>query len=473
MVGPIASALALGYTNSQIIQYLVRTFPAYAPQINKALKYGFTPDRIIKYLLKGREGVNQPEVQETEHELTRKADKQNEKKLEKIIGGTGLAAAGIGVGLGLGGQAAIQGIQGLMGGSVPNNPPPPPVAPQAGTLPINPTVPINQQTIANPGGNQLPASPVSPQSQLQSQQLQQTQQTPLASPPQPPQVSFQQLFQDFPEIRSKIDNLVQSGNNDASTIEAYFKKFGNSTVNKIQNKYGKSFIEFIQEYLSTIPQQQIKTNQSTIPANTQLEKPNETPALEEKKVAILPNGDIGNIKSIKGKVVKLDVDGKQKIMNLSKIIQSPLPEKHLGDLYDQLMENTPEEDKSAAIFWAGYDDKANKLQYIPHGGALYTYENIPEEFADKLKNSMFKAKTTGKTTEGMWFAGGASRGAGLYQLIQDLQKQYGGKGKEYSGKAEPIFDAFRSAREASRAKKKKVSDEKKEKRKRRNGKDFA
>jgi hypothetical protein len=152
-------------------------------------------------------------------------------------------------------------------------------------------------------------------------------------------------------------------------------------------------------------------------------------------------------------------DGKFKTRKEEDLISSPIPEEDMADLYERAVKSIPEAERSAVINWAGYDDNHNELAFKPHTGALYVYKDIPKEFADKLKDAMFQAKTTGSNFYGAWSQGEASRGAGLSVLIRDLQKEYGGKGKEYVRKYGEIHDLFRLPKEEIARRQKRKRDE--------------
>ena len=481
MVGVIGSVLARGFTNKQVVQYLLRTFPQFAPQINKALKYGFTPDRIVQYLAEGRKGVTQENSPLTEHEQTRKSDKDQQKHLEKVLGGTGLGVAGLGVLGATGGiGAAAQGIQGLLGGGqTPNQPPnmppggpqapqqPPPNMPQALPMP-NPTQPINPQTIANPLGQQNPAQPAPApvQAQAQAQAQQQPQQ-----PPENPSNTIINPDELWNAVKKGVFKAPDPENSAFLKVARDIKKTGGlnskeefdkfNGVYEVLRKQGLPIPELAKQLFAAYdqisganPQQNAQNQQKTTELGEKISQDDQT----SPKVAVLPNGDLGTIKSMKGKVVKLDVDGKNKLMNASKIIQSPLPAKDLADLHDDLikgMESETGEDVSRMVQWAGYNPDTNTLAFLPYDGSGYEYENITPEQKERLESVLSKRKTTGNNFIGGWEAGTKSPiGAAMSQLIREIQSERGGKGNEYSQKFETVYSAYEPGIKASKAKKK-------------------
>lgn len=181
---------------------------------------------------------------------------------------------------------------------------------------------------------------------------------------------------------------------------------------------------------------------------------------KENAPILSPKGDLGQIESSHKGISTINVDGKKKQFHEDDLIKSPLPEKDLAQLYEDLVQAIPESERSAMINVAGYDPNHNELIFMPHDGALYVYKDIPEEFADKLKSAMFQAKTTGENFYGAWAQGEASRGAGLFQLIRELQKLYGGKGKEYVRKYEKVYDLLALPKAALKERERKEREEK-------------
>jgi len=195
----------------------------------------------------------------------------------------------------------------------------------------------------------------------------------------------------------------------------------------------------------------------------EIEKRKAFNALPKKKQMITSDGNIAELDSVTPNgMAKVTIDGKQRNIPEDHLIESPADEKDLGQMYEELIQKIPESERSGMINWAGYDETNKSLAFLSHHGALYTYEDIPEEFADRLKNAMFKAKTTGSNYVGEWTEGESSRGAGLSVLIKELQAYYGGKGKEYSRKFEMAHDLFAIPKSQVQARLKREAAEKKE-----------
>ena len=227
------------------------------------------------------------------------------------------------------------------------------------------------------------------------------------------------------EIRSKEDfqrffQLFEQKKNEGKDLPAALRE---------------SSQEFDMERLT--PENQVLKNEKLVDEG--VKEPATAPEpvkIEKNSVVSSPNG-IGEIKSIKEKTALVDIDGKLTKVNIEDLESEP-PD--IADLYDNLFNAIPKEYQSRMMNYAGYDEDANELIFRPHGGAAYVYKNIPPQFAEDLKNRLHNAKTTGKNMYGMWNEGDPSYGAGMSALIKELQKAYGGKGKEYVRKYNTLFD---------------------------------
>lgn len=424
MIQSLFQAASAGFSSKQILDYLMRKFPHYRETIQKSLSSGFTAEQILKYLTGGRKEANRYDTfNKTELEQTTDLENKRRSNIYRNVG-TGLSIAGTALGgAGLTNQ--------LLKRAAPS------VATAAeAVMPEVLSAPSPVKALPGPEVLQTEAQVISPQ--IPPVQAEATQ------PPRFDAISF------IKQLGPRAENFIQSTKenapeNIARALEFY--QFLTPENKKLIKQSGVPFEEIIKEYLV----QQSSKDPEPID-----------------KVAVFPDGKLGKIQAINDGVADVKVGDKVEKRKVTDLIESPLPEKDLADLYDQLVAKIPEKARSSQIFWAGYDENTNKLAFIPHGGSLYTYEDIPREFAEKLKNAMFQAKTTGQSKHGMWVAGGESRGAGLYQLIKDLQAKYGGKGKEYIEKYASVYDYFSLPREESRKKEKERKQrEKDEKRKKR------
>ena len=427
----IASALMAGHSVKSVLKYLSQNNPQLASQISTAINAGYTIDHVLKYLSKNEKKMEPL----TNPKLSSNIFEQGQSRVHpSLINAGKLAGTAAAVGLGAYGlsRLAPQATHAISGQVLPAIPGIPPQSGQKGLpapkIPGGPQGPIPTNPVQTPPNTQ--------QQPMQTPQQQQPTQTPMTQP-----VPNLAVFKKYPGLESKIADLRNAGN-DAISIAGYFQKFNPSQTKKLEAEAGEPFEQLVEKYIAHTPIQS-KQQQPMQPAEQDLmpEQSQQMPAEQTQNFVATPEG-LGVVKTKNEKNTLIDSDGKMHQVKSDHVIEPPEPMKDVLGLYEQLMSSIPENQKSAMINVAGYDPNHNELIFMPHGSgsALYVYKDIPPEFADQLKNSMFTAKTSGDTLYGAWSEGEESRGAGMFQLIRELQKHYGGKGKEYVRKYEKVFD---------------------------------
>lgn len=455
MTAPVLKALTSGFVSKQIIDFLIRKFPQHAGKIQAAVAMGFTPTQILKFVTGGRKELANPEEMfQTEHEKTLNTDIQRTQNVNKTafaLAAAPLAAYAL--------SRALPSLAGSMAtGQPPGNPPTlgniaaQTTAPQA----IPPTNILPTAVIPQQPSPPSPVQPVAPQAQPAIAPVPAKQQKPFSS------YDPKEIIKKY-NLEEHVINLSNNLKDSSHVAAVLYSQFPNE-IRKAQKEAKKPIEELIDDYLNSYPQNIQQPPELNQEAKNTLK---ETSGIKDKlknslpkSFAILPEGRIADVESIKGRVAELNIDGKKHAKDAEKLVKIENTDELL-DAYDNLISKIPEEEKSGMIYWAGYDDNAKRLAFLPHGpgSALYTYEDIPQEFADKLKAAMFNPKTVGQNYYGAWAPGEKSRGAGLSALIRELQKIYGGKGKEYSGKFNSVYDYFISPKVKSKERTQKKKNE--------------
>lgn len=474
----LTQAVSQGFSAEQIIDFLIRKSPKYAKDINRALGKGFSASQVLQYL-GGKKGDHSLESTLTEHEKTRKTDKERQQNIEKNIGKGALALGAAGLGayglsrLGQAGQAITPEVLPALQKSM---------TPREGAeINITPRLGFDQKQIEFQPPNQLMHQAKQlPAPQMPGANMPQPQ-PPINPPPQPTQPNIPKLnYGDILNqvgLKEKVDDMRRI--NPPEVISRFLRyQFPKNKIKEIESHLNMPIENIVSGYIESTPkidenqpqniqqpQQVNQTQQQNQPIQTQpeqniiqpepssqeLEIPKEkTNAKEIGSSVLLPDGGIGEIQSVNQGIAKVNVDGKDRHKKLDELIEMPLPAKDLADLFDDLIggiEKKTDQEVSKNVYWAGYDPKTNELAYIPHLGALYVYKDIAPEDAEKLTSLLTERKTTGENFIGVWEKGTKSPiGAAMSSLIQRLQKQAGGKGKEYSGKYEKIYDALEPAK---------------------------
>jgi len=430
--------LKSGFSAKTILDFFTKKNPHLASKINSALSLGYSADYVLKHLTGGRGDYENADSTLTESEQTHNVDAQRKKTI-----GTNTALA---VAAPLGAYALQRAIPQAVQQVAPQ------LAQQAVSPVQTPITPIAEQT---PGIAPNPA-PIA-------------QQTPAIAPVNPNIQVAQNILNKSP-VKQFIDKALTM-NQSSDDVAAAARKIHPKEVGAIEKVAKVPLEEIIRDLKPETPNAQEKQLQSQERQNVEsigqeLNQVNKSPErpkeLEtEGNLALMPNGDLGEIQSVKNGIAKMNVNGIERHRKYEDLETLPITQPDIADLYSNLVQAIPEELRSSVINFAGYDADFNELAFRPHNGALYIYKDIPLDFADKLKNSMFKAKTTGENFYGAWGEGEGSRFSGLGQLIRDLQKQYGGKGKEYTRKYQTIYDFLGAPEAAKKAKHKKEIEEKK------------
>lgn len=471
--------LAAGYTADQVLDFLSHGFPVLTKKLKKAKSLGYDIKEIFKML----EGSDKKKLKELEEKASRAPDREDNpyrratrKSLEnsaqthlqnagKAIGTAALGAAGL-YGLNKFGPQLRQGINGALGGLAGGKNPIPPTggsphpigpqpmanapvaAPQVPTAPVqqaNPAIAAGaiqnpeQQNLINKFNNLPNQENISPEMQKTDQNI-----------------PISKIEQSFPHLDKKAKSLLETATPEQA-YEALNKSPLFSPLVKKYEELGRPFLERIKELDQT-------TN--LLPKSTDSV---EEPKKPEKGGLVFDesSGITGTLKDIKSKEGLLDEDGKIHKVKTDSLLHSELPEKDLADLYTDLIsgiEKETKQDVSRNVEFAGYDPEHNELAYKPHTGGTYVYDDIPEEDVKLLTSLLTKRKTSGENFIGAWQEGTESPiGAAMSALIQRLQKERGGKGKEYSRKFQTIYSAHEPAQLA--AKKKKAEEARKRKQK--------
>lgn len=463
----IASAVTKGFTAKSILNHLIRQFPQYSNQINNALAMGYTADMVLKHLTKGR-GSNPENTDEflTESEKTDKIDKDRKRK-QAIALGTTAAAAGLGL-------SAMGGLAQTGAGSVLS----PDKTPQSSTTSPSPGSPINPppQVPQSPGQMAAPQTPTP--GPMIGQQMQQGVQQPIdqamqeTSPQQiagaaqaiQPQQPGQNLPSVFDELIKGVD--VQSLSPDKVKQLQFLK-----TISDKLQQEGKPITDPGFKKLAEKVKNVVQGKPGTIIEETaRIAGAGQQNQMSKGSSVITPSGEIAQIEDLPGKTAKVSVDGKKQVFESDDLV--PVPDNHeeIGNLYQQLIDKIPEGDKSRVYDAIGYDPERNAIKYTYHDGKTYIIDDVPEDIAREIANSGFMAKTSGGNYMGFYYKGNPSIGAGMSVLINDLQKQRGGKGKEYSYKFEELYSQHRLPKnilkERAEKEKQREREEKKAKKKR-------
>jgi len=415
-MNPIFQALAQGHGEEEILNHLIKKIPKLAPRVRKAKKQGYSTGGILSHLSQKMER----EAGEDFDASSSVSERQKERKREvtKQLVSSGLKLGGMAFGAGLLARMAPQmlsrfpALQRFLGGAAPK---------AAETA----TAPVAEAMGAEVAGVEALGATLADKK------------------------ASHEIFKrrgGYGGQGKLIDSLAAQATDD-QVVNAV-KKLHPTLLGDLEKEFGKPGEQIIKEAA------QYAREGEKIPG-TKIDAP------EVGKRVITEEGDFGTIEKLPGKTAKVDVDGKKKIIKSENLTPIPDNEDEVLDLYERLMEAIPEEHRSGPLNWVGYESGTNRLQFKFNDGTNYMYDEIPESFIKDMEEVNFLAKTTGGNFYGNWSEGDPSRGAGMFKLIQKLQKERGGKGKEYSGKFKQVYSRFEYPEKLLKEKQQRIKEEKK------------
>lgn len=452
-MNPFSKALQNGHGIDEILGFLTKAYPQLGNKIKQATKLGYTGSAAVGLMSKLFESESYPSMMTPNQISSSQRNKEGSQVKEALMSfGTGLASQALTRSAGSVGSQMLQPAQAPQLGGSPPQPGP------------NQPAQITQSPPGQPAQNAQVPSPQSPQqpgpnSPISNQPLQSIV-SPLATKTQ---------IETIPGFTKKISDMAGAGNN-AEQIAAFLTFNDPKNAKLLEKQANKPLQEVIAEYLPNIQQQAQQPISPIIPQQAlqpiqQVDQPIdqkkviESPKpmkIEKGSLALSPSGIAGMIESVSGNKALINVNGKIKQVDKDSLISSPIPEKDLADLYSDVIggiKKSTGKEVSRSVYWAGYDPSSNELIYIPHDGGAYIYDDISEEDKNELVNFLTVRKSTGLNHIGAWDEGSESPiGAAMFKLIQKLQKERGGKGKEYKNKFLSIYDALEPAKKALKEK---------------------
>lgn len=408
-MNPIEEALANGYDEDQILNFVSQKYPEITKKISKAVKSGYTPRNILNFLapfFSRSEPTSPSKTQQEAHYKKRQQDIEANKKLVKDVATTG---ATLGTGY-------------LAGRALQN------VAPKIGSMLGKVGVGTSPKQVAQ--------APV----EAAMGSLQGEQQVPIAPPiPVPERPKASSIIKEM-GLDKRIESL--KGNNPPEVIGPAIRSMLTPGQSKwLKEKTDQPIEEIVSEYLTEQPEPAVQ------------EVKNEEPK-QASKLVELPDGRIGNLLEEKQGIASIEMpDGKVRRKKSDDLVEEP-PE--LEKQITELLESLPEDEKSAVLAFASYNPgneftHEGKTHNIPfmgvqfHNGDFYLYPGVSKEQYDKVVSKAVKAKTTGNNPWHAWTQGKDSRGAGMHELIRELEKEFGKNFVKF--KASEGYDYFKRVRE--------------------------
>lgn len=421
MIPQISKALSSGFTSQQVMDFLLKQFPQHKDKIKQALSYGFSADQVLQFLSGGQKEVNRnSNLPNTEFAQMREKDIQKTENIDKA----GMAAAALGasaLAAPVAGQlvshtlqrALPQSLSGMIGAVSPL------LSPDVHTIQSE-QQPISAELIQNePIVSQQP--PVNAPSITQA-----------AQNVQPETISNKLNVKDLLSksgLLNRIEQLKEAGISNEE-IGRFVRETQPFEFEKLAKEIGQSPEKMISEYLAeTNPQEPMK--------------------IEKGATVITPQG-VGEVKEIRNGKSIIEIDGKKHQVDEDELESSPIPEKDMGILLDELnkqIEKETGEEVSRAINLVGFSPETRSVIIVYNTGEIYPFDNLDDEDIETATNLQGMRRTSGNNYIGPWVEGTKSpAGSKMHDFVKSLQAKRG-KGKEYTTKYKPIYHGHGPAHE--------------------------
>lgn len=442
-MNPIIQAVESGYSPEDILEYISKSLPSLVPKITKAMNKGYGIKEILGFLAQSTPQSSQNTKGLSEIEIQNRAQQQQGQLVKNGLIASGTAVAGP-LGMSMARSALSRSLpRSLANGALSSLQIPSNIAENESHLSGSALEPMSQlpQEKSLPSDALTSSNPRQPPVNQVAENITQP-----SNIEQPKGISNPKEYLEKKGVLQAVNESLKRGNNpEQVAVELGIKRSGNAKIDP-------ELLANIEEYAK-----QPKVEENNLEKGPISEiKEQKSPKIEKQSIVSSPNG-IGEVKEIRNGKALIDVDGKLHKVKEEDLESSPLPEKDLSELYDELIkgiEGETGEDVSRMVQWAGYNPETNTLQFLPHTGKLYTYGDISEEDAALLRDILSVRKTTGQNFIGAWKAGSKSPiGAALSKLIRKIQSERGGKGSEYEASYEPIYSAYEPAINAKKKKK--------------------
>lgn len=377
-------ATSQGYSEDEVLNFLSNAYPHLKKNINKALAVGHNVNQIVSFLSnlmnsQTPQKTNQPRSQQAVHAVKRQQDLDREKQLLK----TGLSVAGGALAF-RGAMQAAPRVAGAVKGALQAEKPVEAVAGQVG------------QALGKEVAESLPAS------------------------------RLKDLKADLFNFRlgPKIEKLA--ANSPVDAIPGMLQKqVTEEQKSYLLQKFGKSFEDLVKDYANSYLQKGEAAPLSREGVSQQFESalPQEEMETPKSRTVMTPDGKVGQITDERQGIGTVEfpngTKSRKKISDFD--IQSPEAEEFLTALRDTI----PEEERSSVIGFASYNAPSKMMAVQFPTGDFYVYPEVNSDEFQKIISNATLAKTSGDTWRGVWTKGKESRGAGLYQVLKELEKREG------------------------------------------------
>lgn len=424
----ILSALGQGYTEEDVLGYLMKHVPGMKKTISQAQRSGYRTKEILGFLSQNFESEPRRGKSESQiHAINERADAERAKY--------GLKTAATAVAAPIAATVAANALSRALPASLTRGTSPlTQTNVQSGLSALNPLNTASASTSQLPQGQNLAPTSTSQPPVNQPIVPQATQS--LQPEIKPNKFNLKDLFSKH-KILDKIEKLKE-GNVSKEEIIDFIKQTAPYEMPNIEKETGQKSDQILSEYLQDYEPQK------------------ETP-IEKNSTVISPQG-VGQVLEVRNGKALIDVDGKKHQVDEDELETSPIPEKDMGELLDALnkqIEVETGEEVSRAINLVGFSPETRSVIVVYNSGDIYPYDDLDDEDIEIATNLQGMRRTSGNNYIGPWVEGTKSpAGSKMHDFVKSLQAKRG-KGKEYTAKYKPLYHGHGPAHEKLKENRKK------------------
>jgi hypothetical protein len=257
------------------------------------------------------------------------------------------------------------------------------------------------------------------------------------------------------KLTSKIESLL--GHQQPEVISGMLQKqVTDDQKNNLEEKYSRPFPTLVKDYADYYLSKAEDTpfSQESLSHQFNQRAPDEEEYRQKERLVALPDGGVGKLLEERQGIGSVELPNGQirrrKLADMD--VEPPELEKQVVDL----IKSIPEAERSSVLAFGsftpdaefemnGENHKGSFLGVQFHNGDFYMYPNVTQDQFDRVVSKSVNAKTSGENPWHAWMAGKGSRGAGMHELIKELEKEFGKNFIKF--KASGGYDYFKRVRE--------------------------
>lgn len=380
-MNPIFAALANGYSEEEVLNFVINKIPKLAPRIKKAKKQGYTTNNILEFISSGMEQEANDEIMSSNQILAK--NKKRQEEISKSLVKEGLKLGSMAFGAGMVSRIAPKLLSRLPGLS----------------KFIGRTIGAEVE-----GGSAIARKATAPVAEA----LGAAEEVPAVGAVADP-AKFYKIFQD--RRQDAIIDALATQVEPEQGVTALQKLYGKNFLKELETQYKKPAEQIIGEAFEFARQKAAAPAKAQEEQPKEIDQPLEFPKLDAKTgkkgdIVATENGEVGTVKGISANHALIEVDGKTKKVPISSLIAEPETIKDAELVLN--FSDVPENARSGALgIVRTSKDRKNIMISYGMTDDFYVFKRkdgkpFDQDLISKLQVGQTKPRTKGYTYQGWW-----------------------------------------------------------------------